>query len=96
MSEIDTGTVKKIARLARIRITEDEAEPLSREITGIIDWVEQLGEVNTDDIQPMASPVDAKLVWRDDQVTDGNIQEKVLANAPRQEFGFFAVPKVIE
>ena len=96
MSEIDTGTVKKIARLARIRITDAEAEPLSRELTGILDWVEQLGEVDTDAIQPMASPVDAKLVWRTDAVTDGNIQEKVLSNAPRSEFGFFAVPKVIE
>lgn len=96
MSEIDTGTVKKIARLARLRLDDADAEPLSRELSGILDWVEQLAEVNTDDIAPMASPVDAKLVWRGDEVTDGNIQDKVLANAPRQEFGFYAVPKVIE
>ncbi len=96
VSEIDAGTVAKIARLARIKLDDAQQEPLAQELTNILDWVEQLGEVNTDDIQPMASPVDAKLVWREDIVTDGNKRDDVLANAPRKEFGFFAVPKVIE
>ena len=96
MSEIDAGTVARIARLARIKLDDKQKEPLASELTNILHWVEQLSEVNTDEIPPMASPVDAKLVWREDRVTDGNKRDDVLANAPRKEFGFFAVPKVIE
>jgi len=96
MSDIDKATVAKIARLARIKIAEDKLEPLAGELNNILGWVEQLDEVNTDNIQPMASPVDAKLRWRTDEVSDGNKQEAVLKNAPKSEYGFFAVPKVIE
>ncbi len=96
MSEIDKDTVAKIARLARIKVADDKLAPLAGELNNILGWIEQLNEVNTDDIGPMASPVNAKLRWRDDVVTDGDKQEDVLANAPRSEFGFFGVPKVIE
>lgn len=96
MSNIDKATVAKIARLSRIKIEEDKLEPLAGELNNILGWVEQLEEVNTDNIEPMASVVDAKLRWRADDVNDGDKQESVLKNAPRAEFGFFAVPKVIE
>ena len=96
MSQIDRDTVTKIARLARLDVTEEKKDVLAGELTGILDWVEQLAEVNTDDVPPMASVVNAKLKWREDAVTDGDKQQDVLANAPRAEYGFFAVPKVIE
>lgn len=96
MSDIDKATVAKIARLSRIKIEEDKLEPLAGELNQILGWVEQLDEVNTDNIQPMASVVDAKLRWRTDEVNDGDKQESVLKNAPQAEYGFFAVPKVIE
>lgn len=96
MSNIDKATVAKIARLARIKIEDDKLEPLAGELSQILDWVEQLGEVDTDNVAPMASVVDAKLRWRDDVVSDGDKQESVLKNAPVTEYGFFAVPKVIE
>lgn len=96
MSQIDTATVAKIARLARIKIEDDKLEPLAGELNNIVGWIEQLAEVDTDNIEPMASVVDVKLRWRADEVTDGDKPEAVLANAPEGEFGFFAVPKVIE
>ena len=96
MSEIDTKTVAKIARLARIKIEEDQLAPLAGELNNIVGWIEQLAEVDTDNIKPMASVVDVKLRWRDDEVTDGDKPEAVLANAPEGEFGFYTVPKVIE
>lgn len=96
MSEIDKATVAKIARLARIKIEDDKLDHMAGEISKILAFVEQLDEVNTDNIPPMASVVDAKLKWREDKVSDGGIQDKVLKNAPRAEYGFFAVPKVIE
>lgn len=96
MSEIDTATVAKIARLARIKIEEDQLAPLAGELNNIVGWIEQLAEVDTDNIEPMSSVVDVKLRWRDDVVTDGDKSEAVLANAPEGEYGFFAVPKVIE
>ncbi|WCL55712.1 MULTISPECIES: Asp-tRNA(Asn)/Glu-tRNA(Gln) amidotransferase subunit GatC [Kordiimonadales] len=96
MSDIDKATVAKIARLARIRIEDDKLDHLAGELNGIMHWIEQLNEVNTDNIAPMASVVDAKLRWRQDEVNDGGIQDKVLKNAPNAEYGFFTVPKVIE
>jgi len=96
MSNIDKATVAKIARLSRIKIEEDKLELLADELNNILGWVEQLEEVNTDDIQPMSSVVDAKLRWRTDEVSDGGKQKSVLKNAPNGEYGFFAVPKVIE
>jgi aspartyl-tRNA(Asn)/glutamyl-tRNA(Gln) amidotransferase subunit C len=88
--------VRHIANLARIAMSEVELERLVPELNNILGWVEQLGEVDTDGVEPLATVVDQKLRLRDDAVTDGNCREEVLANAPVAEHGFFAVPKVIE
>jgi aspartyl-tRNA(Asn)/glutamyl-tRNA(Gln) amidotransferase subunit C len=88
--------VKKVARLARIRVADEALEPLSKELSGILDWIEQLNEVDVEGVEPMTSVVDAKLPLRADEVTDGNRQDEVLANAPRTEDGFFVVPKSVE
>ncbi len=89
--------VKKIAQLARIRLSAEEVPHYMGEINGILKWIEQLQEVNTDGVAPLASVSDQPLPWRKDEVTDGNIQEAVLKNAPGgAQYGCFAVPKVIE
>ncbi len=93
---LDKATVARIATLARIRVPEEELESLAAEMDKIIGWVEQLDEVTTDDVPPMASVVDVELPWRDDAVTDGDCRDKVLANAPEKVEGFFAVSKVLE
>ncbi len=93
---LDKATVARIATLARIRVPEEELEGLAAEMDKIIGWVEQLDEVTTDDVPPMASVVDVELPWRDDAVTDGDCRDKVLANAPEKVEGFFAVSKVLE
>jgi aspartyl-tRNA(Asn)/glutamyl-tRNA(Gln) amidotransferase subunit C len=93
---VDAATVRKIARLARIGITDAEVAPLAAELSAILGWVEQLAEVDTSGVPPMAAVMPKAHVWRDDAVTDGNIQADVLANAPEALSGFFAVPKVIE
>jgi len=88
--------VRHIAKLARIAMSDDEIERLAPEINNILGWVEQLGEVNTDGVEPLTAVIDQKLRLRDDVVNDGNIRDAVLANAPEAQHGFFAVPKVIE
>ena len=88
--------VRHIAKLARIAMSEEEIERLAPELNNILGWVEQLGEVNTDGVEPLTSVIDQKLRLRDDVVTEGNIRDEVLANAPEAQHGFFAVPKVIE
>lgn len=88
--------VKKIAKLARIRLSEDEVAHYGAEINGILKWIEQLQEVNTEGVAALASVSDQKLPWRKDVVTDGNIQDQILKNAPSANYGCFAVPKVIE
>lgn len=93
---VDEKTVRKIARLARIKLKDEEVVPLAQELSAILDWIEQLNAVDTSSIAPLASTVDAKLPWRKDKVTDGGYSEKVLSNAPEPAHGFFAVPKVIE
>jgi len=93
---IDAATMKKIASLARIREPEDRLEPLAREISGILQWIEQLDEVDTDGVEPMTSAVAMALPMREDVVTDGAMVDKILANAPKAERGFFVVPKVVE
>jgi aspartyl-tRNA(Asn)/glutamyl-tRNA(Gln) amidotransferase subunit C len=93
---IDKATVYGIAKLARIRIDEAEAESLVGEIGNILDWVEQLGEVDTEGVQPMTSVVEMRLPLRDDEVTDGGKPDEVVANAPEKAHGFFVVPKVVE
>jgi len=93
---VSSEQVRHIAKLARIAMSEEELARLVPELNNILGWVEQLGEVNTDGVEPLATVVDQKLRLRDDVVNDGNIREKVLANAPEAQHGFFAVPKVIE
>ena len=93
---VSTEQVRHIAKLARIAMSDEEIERLAPELNNILGWVEQLGEVNTDGVEPLTAVIDQKLRLRDDKVTDGNCREKVLANAPGAEHGFFAVPKVIE
>lgn len=93
---IDKATVGKIAHLARIEIADEALEPMAAELNNILTWVEQLSKVNTDDVPPMTSVVEAELPWRTDEVTDGDRADQVLANAPDAEHGFFVVPKVIE
>jgi aspartyl-tRNA(Asn)/glutamyl-tRNA(Gln) amidotransferase subunit C len=93
---IDRKTVAHIATLARIRLSPAEADSLTRELDGILHWIEQLGEVATDGVEPMAGVGNMTLPRRPDVVTDGGYPEKILANAPERAAGFFAVPKVIE
>jgi aspartyl-tRNA(Asn)/glutamyl-tRNA(Gln) amidotransferase subunit C len=93
---IDAATVRKVARLARIRAPEARLEPLARELSAIIDWIEQLGEVDVEGVEPMTSAVQVKLPLREDVVTEGGDPAKVLANAPLAKDNFFVVPKVVE
>ena len=93
---VDKKTVAKIADLARIAVPDEELEPLAGELNNILDWIEQLSEVNTDGVVPMTSAVEISLPWRADKVTDGGYRDDILANAPSTEHGFFCVPKVIE
>ena len=88
--------MRKVAHLARIKTPEDRLEPLSRELTGILAWIEQLNEVDVDGVEPMTSNVAQALRLRADAVTDGNRDADVLGNAPRAADGFFVVPKVVE
>ncbi|MGC2414324.1 MAG: Asp-tRNA(Asn)/Glu-tRNA(Gln) amidotransferase subunit GatC [Stellaceae bacterium] len=93
---LDKEAVAHIAALARIRLAEAELEPLAAELSHILDWVEQLAEVDTSDVAPMSSVAAMGLPMRADVVTDGDCQGAILGNAPRTEKGFFAVPKVVE
>ncbi len=93
---IDAATVERIARLARIRIDDDQRDALGGELSDILSWVEQLRAIDTEGIEPMTGVVGHALHWRADKVTDGNIRDEVLANAPLVIEGYFAVPKVIE
>jgi aspartyl-tRNA(Asn)/glutamyl-tRNA(Gln) amidotransferase subunit C len=93
---VDTATVRRIASLARIAISDEEAQRLAPELGNILDWIEQLSEVDTADVAPMTAVIPNHLRLRDDVVTDGGIRDKVLSNAPQAEHGFFTVPKVIE
>ncbi len=93
---VDKETVKKIASLSRIAVTEAETDALVPELNNILGWVEQLGEVDCSKVEPMTAVIPNKLRLRDDVVSDGNVRDKVLANAPVADHGFFAVPKVIE
>jgi aspartyl-tRNA(Asn)/glutamyl-tRNA(Gln) amidotransferase subunit C len=94
--QVDQTTVRRIARLARIKITDDEAKGLEGELTGILKWVEQLGEVDTAGVEPMTRVVPIDLKQRKDVVDDGGIAEDVTRNAPMSENQFFVVPKVVE
>ena len=94
--QVDEATVRRIARLARIKITDEEAQELQKELTGILNWVEQLNEVDTSNVEPMTRVVPIKLKMRKDEVTDGNIPDDIVKNAPHTDDHFFVVPKVVE
>jgi aspartyl-tRNA(Asn)/glutamyl-tRNA(Gln) amidotransferase subunit C len=93
---VSTEQVRHIAKLARIAMSDAEIERLAPELNNILGWVEQLAEVDTDGVEPLTAVIDQKLRLRDDVVTEGNIRDEILANAPDAQHGFFAVPKVIE
>ncbi len=93
---VDAATVKRIGRLARIRIEESEVEKYQDELNAILGFVEQLGEVDVTGVEPMNSVTPMRLRRRDDVVTDGGYPEKIVANAPLSEDNFFMVPKVVE
>lgn len=93
---VDQATVRRVAHLARIAVTEDEVAHLQGELNAILAFVEQLGEVDTSGVEPMTSVIPMTLPLRADVVSDGFYAERVLANAPAAEDGFFAVPKVVE
>ncbi len=88
--------VRHIAKLARIAMSDEELERLVPELNNILGWVERLGEVDTEGVEPLATVVDQRLRLRKDVVTDGGCRDDILANAPDAQHGFFAVPKVIE
>jgi aspartyl-tRNA(Asn)/glutamyl-tRNA(Gln) amidotransferase subunit C len=93
---VDKSTVSRVARLARIHIDDARLEPMATELSHILSWIEQLNEVNTDNVEPLASVTGHALPMRDDVVTDGDIADQVTENAPESTSGFFVVPKVIE
>jgi aspartyl-tRNA(Asn)/glutamyl-tRNA(Gln) amidotransferase subunit C len=93
---LDKAAVAHIATLARIRLSEAELEPLTAELSHILDWVAQLNELDTTDVPPMASAAAASLPMREDEVSEGGCREAILGNAPRAARGFFTVPKVVE
>ena len=93
---IDIDTARRVAHLARIRVEEDRLPDLAEEFNAILGFIEQLGEVDVDGVEPMTSVTPQRLKRREDVVTDGNQQDAVLANAPDAREGFFAVPKVVE
>ncbi len=93
---IDTSTAARVAKLARIRVEEDALPALAAEFNTILGFIEQLGEVDVDGVEPMTSVTPMRLPRRADEVTDGGQQAKVLSNAPDAREGFFAVPKVVE
>lgn len=93
---LDKASVAHIARLARIATTDEERERLARELSAILEWVEQLNEVATDGVEPMTGAVEMPAKSRPDDVTDGGVGERLLAEAPRVAEDFFVVPKVVE
>jgi aspartyl-tRNA(Asn)/glutamyl-tRNA(Gln) amidotransferase subunit C len=93
---VDAATVRRIAHLARIAVTEDEVEHLQGELNAILTFVEQLGEVDVDGVEPMTSVTPMELKKRKDEVTDGGIADDIVRNAPATEGHYFLVPKVVE
>lgn len=93
---VDKALVSRIAALARIRVEEGEKDALAKELGGILDFVGQLKEVDTDNVAPLTSVVETRLPMREDKVTDGGSADDILANAPQKAAGFFVVPKVVE
>jgi aspartyl-tRNA(Asn)/glutamyl-tRNA(Gln) amidotransferase subunit C len=94
--KLDTNTINKIAKLARIKLSEEEAKDLLKDMNSILDWVEQLNEVNTDSIEPLANISSSILPKRKDESKDVNSSDEILQNSPDKLEGYFAVPKVVE
>ncbi len=93
---VDVDTVKRVAHLARVKVTDDEASQMTGELNTILAFVEQLDEVNVDGVEPLTSVVHQEMKKRADVVSDGGYPEKVVANAPASDDNFFMVPKVVE
>ncbi len=93
---VDKDTVRRIARLARLKLEEERVEPMVQELNGILAWVEQLKEVDVEGVQPMTSVVEQRLKMREDVITEPNNTDALMANAPQAEDHFFVVPKVVE
>lgn len=95
-SGVSADDVKKIARLSRLHVEEDRLAPLAEDLSGILKWIEQLGEVDVDGVEPMTSAVDMAAPLRSDDITDGGVRDQVLANAPKADDGFYVVPRSVE
>ena len=93
---VDSATVKRIARLARIKVEEEDVPRLAGELNSILHWIEQLNEVDIAGVEPLTSVVAMKMKKRQDVVTDGNYPQDITQNAPAAEDEFFMVPKVVE
>ncbi len=93
---VDADTVRRVARLARIAVADDEVENLRGELNAILAFVEQLAEVNVEGVEPMTSVTPMTMKMREDKVNDGGIADAIVANAPAHEHHFFLVPKVVE
>lgn len=93
---IDIDTVKKIAFLSRLRVSDDKIADTQKEFNNILKWIEQLKDVDTSNVEPLESVNEEALRLREDVVNDGNQRDAVLANAPDAEYGYFVVPKVVE
>ena len=93
---VEADTVRRVAHLARLAVPEDEVEALRGELNAILAFVEQLGEVDVEGVEPMTSVTPMAMKMRDDKVTDGGIPDAIIANAPAHEHHFFVVPKVVE
>jgi aspartyl-tRNA(Asn)/glutamyl-tRNA(Gln) amidotransferase subunit C len=93
---VDSATVRRIARLARIAITDEEAARLEAELSGILDWVAQLDELDTSDVEPMTRVEAMTMKMRTDEVTDGFCADEIIKNAPEVDDHYFVVPKIVE
>lgn len=93
---VDEATVRRIAALARLAVSDEEARTLQGELNTILEWVEQLGEVGTGDVEPMTSVLPRRMELRADEITDGGYPDDIVKNAPAREDHFFIVPKVVE
>ena len=94
--KIDKNTINKIAKLSRIKLEEKETDSLIKDLNSILDWVEQLNEVNTEKVQPLSNISLSKLPQREDISENNNNTKEILSNAPDKLEGYFAVPKVVE
>ncbi len=93
---LDNETVKRIAFLSKLKIDENKLDDTREEFNKILAWVEELGEVNTDSVEPLVSVNEERLSLREDIITTGNLSQEILENAPNKEYGYFVVPKVVE